>query len=455
MRWAVAAVGLVWAAAAPAADPVEVLPPVPLTVEQPAIDPKKDGDDAAAKLSPSVEKEPARSEAEPVGKPTVELRGRFEADALGVSQSFANKLSVGDLESATGFRRARLGAQGTFGERLRWITEFDFADGNVRFADVYAGLGGLPVPGEVRVGHFREPFSLEGQISSNSFPFMERSPANALDPGRNWGVGLFAHTPEETATFAGGIFRAGSDRVGRQQSDTLDLAYTARGTWLVYDDGTKDPEALFHVGAAGSHRSPPGDAIAFQPEAQSTLLQAGDSPLPPFIQGVTIPARSVWLANLEVAAATGPVWAMAEWRAAAIDQIGAGAVTFSGGYVSAGWFLTGEHRKYDRARGTFDGVHVADPVYRSNDKTDDVGCGTGAWELVVRVDYLDLSDPDLPRSSSGLPTGGETQTVTAGVNWYLTDFTRLMVNYTHFRTRPPVGRWSNGDLVGARFAVFW
>src|SRR5262245_46898925 len=184
----IAALGLVWAAAASAADPVEILPPVALAAEPSKSAPATNGIEVA------------RSDADKPVKPVFELRGRFEADALGVYQSLANRLTVGNLQSATGFRRARLGAQGTFGEHFRWITEFDFADGDVRFADVFAGLGGLPVPGELQIGHFREPFGLEGQMSSNSFPFIERSPANSLDPGRNWGVGLFAHTPAETAT---------------------------------------------------------------------------------------------------------------------------------------------------------------------------------------------------------------------------------------------------------------
>src|SRR5262249_32690159 len=148
-----------------------------------------------------------------------------------------NQLAVGDFENATGFRRARLGAQGRLGEAFHWVTELDFADGNVQLTDVYGGLGGLPGPGGGRGGHFLEPFCLEVQISSNHFPFMEASPAAAFDPAWNWGVALFAHTPDETATFAAGVFRPGSDRVGRSFTQGAELAYTARATWLPYHDG--------------------------------------------------------------------------------------------------------------------------------------------------------------------------------------------------------------------------
>jgi phosphate-selective porin OprO and OprP len=448
--WVVAVIGVGWSPLGAIADPVEVLPPVALSAPTAELA-RPDAPKANSPHPPDTATDTPKSD----GKPTFEIRGRFEADALGPWQSLANRLTVGDLQAATGFRRARLGAQGHLGESLRWVSEFDFADGNIAFKDVFAGLGGLPVPGELRVGHFREPFGLEGQISSNYFPLMERSPSNAFDPARNWGIGLFTHTADETATLAFGVFRAGSNSIGESVTEDPLLAYTARTTWLPFHDGADDPESLVHVGGAASYRSIPGDAIAFQPSPQSSLLEDGDSPLPPLIRGMTIPANHAQLYNLEAAATSGPAWAMAEWRAAVIDQISGPRVVFSGWYVSAGYFLTGEHRRYDRAIGTFDGVKVLSPVYRADDKDGQTACGFGAWELVARIAYLDLTSPNVPQTTSGFPPGGYEIELTIGVNWYLTDFARLMVNYVHFRTRPPVGRWSDGDVLGARFAVYW
>src|SRR5262245_34159342 len=44
-------------------------------------------------------------------KPVFELRGRINTDAILVNQSARNQAIIGDIENATGFRRARLGAQ--------------------------------------------------------------------------------------------------------------------------------------------------------------------------------------------------------------------------------------------------------------------------------------------------------------------------------------------------------
>ena len=109
-----------------------------------------------------------------------------------INQSPTNKQALGDIENATGFRRARIGAQGTIGDNVNWVTEFDFAGGDISFKDVYGEVNLLPFVRRVRVGHMKEPFSLEGQASSNDLPFVERSPIMALDPARNWGVGFFS-----------------------------------------------------------------------------------------------------------------------------------------------------------------------------------------------------------------------------------------------------------------------
>ena len=77
-------------------------------------------------------------------KTTIELRGRIEADAVMAVQSAESQAQIGDLQNAFGFRRARIGAQGTVGDSTRWVAEIDFANGNFRARDLYVGLTALP-----------------------------------------------------------------------------------------------------------------------------------------------------------------------------------------------------------------------------------------------------------------------------------------------------------------------
>src|SRR5262245_7215854 len=59
-------------------------------------------------------------------KPTIHLRGRIEADAVWPAQSDASRAQIGTLQGGYGFRRARLGAEGTVGSSAAWVAEFDF-----------------------------------------------------------------------------------------------------------------------------------------------------------------------------------------------------------------------------------------------------------------------------------------------------------------------------------------
>ena len=68
----------------------------------------------------------------------------------------------------------------------------------------------LPLLQTIRIGHFKEPASLEELVSSNHITFMERSVLNAFIPARNVGVQTARHNDAQTATFAMGFFRDGS-----------------------------------------------------------------------------------------------------------------------------------------------------------------------------------------------------------------------------------------------------
>jgi phosphate-selective porin OprO/OprP len=386
---------------------------------------------------------------------TVKLRGRIEADAITVSQSPRNKAVFGDFENAVGFRRARLGAEGTAGEQARWVAEFDFAGGDVAFKNVFVAVRRLPAVGEVRVGHFVEPFSLEGQTPSTVFPLAERSPGFALDPARNWGVGAFSHSADERLTAQVGVFRSGTDNTGTDAGDGTDLAVTARVTGLPWLDESGDGPRLLHVGGAVSQRYPKDDTIAFTSGPQSSLLQSNtDNPLSLFVRDLAIPATQTQLLNLQSALVLGPLSLQAEWTGQRVDQIGGSPVLFQAAYVLASYFLTGEHRAYDRAYGTFGGPKVRSP-FVCTDGPGGVGAGPGAWELTARLAWLDLSDPDLPPGANGLAVGGRLTTLAVGVNWHLTDTARLMLNYVHAMPAAPLFGSSTADTVTVRTAVFW
>ncbi len=108
---------------------------------------------------------------------------------------------------------------------------------------------------------------------------------------------------------------------------------------------------------------------------------------------------------------------------------------FFGAYGEVGYFLTGDTRGYKRGDGTWSRTKVLKPISKG---------GAGAIQIIGRYEYLDLSDDDLVNGptnnfatgatslaalNSRLGRGGTQSSYIVGVNWYLNDYLRLMLNY--------------------------
>jgi phosphate-selective porin OprO/OprP len=134
-----------------------------------------------------------------------------------------------------------------------------------------------------------------------------------------------------------------------------------------------------------------------------------------------------------------------------VDPIFIGAdPTYNGWYAEAGWFITGETRPYDE--GEWGRVKVKRPVY-------DGSGGYGAWQIAARYDVLDLSDKALTIPNCEMC--GEQKTWLVALNWYPTDYTRVMFNYVNaeieggFMNGRNVNNGANIEGFGTRVQVDW
>jgi phosphate-selective porin OprO/OprP len=104
-----------------------------------------------------------------------------------------------------------------------------------------------------------------------------------------------------------------------------------------------------------------------------------------------------------------------------LPPIGAPSLQFDGGYAQASWVITGETRTYNTSSASYNGIKPKDPFSLQ-------GGGWGAWEVAGRVSTVDLND----KIGSALGVAGGRQTVyTAGLNWYVNNNLRFMLNYLH------------------------
>ena len=108
-------------------------------------------------------------------------RGKWESAPLGDP---SGKWRESHAYDGAEFGRTQLSVPGLICCHLQFKVEYDFAGGETEFKSVYWVLNGLPVVGNVRVGHSNEPFGLEEQTSSKYISFMERGPARLRQNNR-------------------------------------------------------------------------------------------------------------------------------------------------------------------------------------------------------------------------------------------------------------------------------
>lgn len=396
---------------------------------------------------------PTKPQLQTPGGFTFQLRWRVDTDSIWTHQGPANLATFGDLGDTVGVRRARIGGQGDLVDWGRYIAEIDLASGKVVPRDVFLARTNVALPGEVRAGHFREPFSLEGATSANTFAFLERSPTNLLDPARNWGLGFMRAQITPRTVLAAGAFHAGNNVGDLQGGDGSTVGFTERVTTAPLN--VNDGEQLIHLGFAVSERIPDNGLIIVNQRPQSSLLYLGDAASSPFIPIISLPATYQQLANVQFAAAYKSFWTQAEWNATWIDQTGGvGTVYFHGYHADVGWFITGEHRSYLQSDSAFGPVHVRRPLLIRASERGQREWGWGAWEVVARTTYLDLFDPRVPTMNDSL-VGIKLIQPTWGVNWYLCDHTRLMFDYTYALPTEPNTGTSSASVFAMRLNVWW
>jgi phosphate-selective porin OprO/OprP len=192
-----------------------------------------------------------------------------------------------------------------------------------------------------------------------------------------------------------------------------------------------------HLGGGYFLNSPPKHSIAFRtiPEifvgqnANNGVGTAGFA-VPGVFDGTPFFANTGNLANvehvhtlgLEAHWVYGPWSVQAEGMVALVDRPDRATAALDGAYVQVGYFLTGEHRPYDRANGAIDRVKPFEDFFLV--RTDHgLVRGLGAWEVAARFSHIDLNDGDV--------SGGVLDDFTFGINWYCNQYCKVVFNYIH------------------------
>ena len=390
--------------------------------------------------------------------PSVTVNGVFQADAGWIHQDSASKAEYGNILDGSDFRRARLSAKGSVTELTNYFFQMDFGFfGRPTFTDVWLEQTKVPLFGNVRIGQWKQPFSLETVSSFRYTTFMERSVLfQPFTPFRHIGIGFYDHSDDLSMTWAASAFRTGQDQFGGTLSDDGGYGTAERITWV--PSWECNGKSYTHLGIGHFFNAPPGDSVNFRtipefyvgangPGAVGTSGQAvpgGANGTPFFVSTGNIDVPYYNVLGSELLWVEGPLSIQSEAMVNLVNEGSGSTAILPGAYAQAGYFLTGEHRPYDRKTGSIDRV-----IPKSNLTFAGNECnpGLGAWEVAGRWSYLDLNDSTI--------AGGTITDYTAGLNWYWNPYTKMVFNYVHAISDSPAGPagTAHTDLFGVRAQI--
>lgn len=375
--------------------------------------------------------------------------GRVHLDAATFNQDEANRATVGDAKNGVDIRRARLGVEGEGFEVFSYRFDVDFVTFDISTAtrpvivDAFLDTKEVPLVGNVRIGHFREPFGLDRLDSTHDLPFLERTAVtNALVPFRNVGLMAFNWNEGETLTWSYGLFNENTNEFGESYRDAAGMAATGRVTWLPFFEEESNGPHLLHVGFSHSYRNLGGNHSRRFAATPNVILKEGSTMrTPTFVDTGSLSVTDYHVFGVEAERMWGPFSLQGEYIFAAGQQTTGDSFLLRGGYVEAMYWWTGESRNYNRKLGIHGAVTPRTTWLGSRDEN---GCrtGWGAWESTLRFATIDLNDRSVQ--------GGRMNDITVGLNWYYTVRSRVMLNYIHAMLDRDQ-QHSNADILAVRF----
>lgn len=360
-------------------------------------------------------------------KPLIGLGGMLQVDYryYDESQRADNRFDI---------RRARLSLGGWFTEWCHYYMLYEFE--GINQDELLDAYGELTILGTnyIRVGQFKEPFSLEWVSLEKGLWFAERSIGYSLGPRRDVGVMVHGSLLKERIYYAGGLFNGdGIDGSSRgTQSDTPEVA----GRLVLAPFRSTSWEWLESLQFGGSGGIANIDLANVDLEVKSTGMVGTNRNLYVLnantkfgvLQNVDQRRRF----GLEAAWAWGPVGLQGEYfYLGYTDLKPAGSrardADFSAWYASAILCLTGEHPRYS------DGVF--EPLVPKEDFRLG-GSGFGALALSVRVEHFE-GDKDWITEDAFVSVR-EADAFSVALSWILNPYVRLIVDYSQTDLSDPV-----------------
>ncbi len=362
---------------------------------------KESGDDVLVKLDQKGFRVETRDKAFKFN-----VGGRLQVDANGDVGD--EGLSQGSTEGVE-VRRARIHIAGVVWEDYKYKIEADFADNGVSIKDAFLTYKGFDWL-EITVGNQKQPISMELQESSNDIMFTERSTVNALTgPLFDRAIGL--HFKSSGKSWSAQIGAYG-DNLAPEKDGNVDEGWSVASRLTYAPINTK--EHALHLGAYGGYKglSDSHRTVKFFTETTHMSNLKLTNVAVDNVNGVGIAAA-------EFAYMFGPFSLQSEYAHEWVSRRnGEKTLDLNAAYVSLGWTLTGESRRYKGSDGEFKYLNPVGEGFSWERGT------WGVFELATRYGWLDAA-------YGSYDDGTREQDVTVGLNWYLNNNVRLMADYRY------------------------
>ena len=317
-------------------------------------------------------------------------------------------------------RRLRPYFEGTVGKYYDFRFMEDFGQGTTILEDAYADLHYWP-EFRLRVGKFKEPVGLERLEEDRALKFVERALPTVLVPDRDLGFNFHGDLFAQRVEYALGLFNGTADNTATADGDNNDgKDFAARIFVHPFGDTSLEYVRQLGFGIAGTY----GD------ERSTTIDSSYKST-----------GQNVFFSYAKGVVAAGPRYRISPqadyyWKSFGLlgefvqntqrlllpPSTGKAAhprtISNQAWQLAATYLLTGEDATYGQVKP------------RRN--FDPIGGGIGAWEVVARIDDLQV-DRDVYKYglASASTSSREAFEWALGVNWYLNPNVKMQFDYEH------------------------
>jgi phosphate-selective porin OprO and OprP len=394
------------------------------------------------------------------GKPTQKWTGRVHYDywVFPDDDPLPNFLETGNPtvgpRDFAGFRRLRFGVKGDITDTMLYKIEMDFAAPNgIAFKDAYLGWDELPILRTVLLGQQKRPYGLDTLNSSRYNVFMERPyHVEAINQdARRFGLQSYGLSEDKRWNWRYGYFLMDDlSKVGGQYTDNYQSEFAGRVANTIWYDESSGGRGYAHWAVSGSAAFPgggPDGRFATRPEARTRNKW--------FDTGAIAGANRYQHVGFEGVVNVGALQVVGEYQTVNVERTTGPNLNFGGYYVYAAYFLTGEHTPWERKSGTIGRVKPFENFFLVKTRHGRRGGGWGAWQIAARYSHGDFSDDNI--------YGGVGDSMTFGLNWWWTPYSRMQFNYIYGSIdqraavggAPLTGAFTSGDynIFGTRFMV--